>query len=677
VTFTPITGEQQVRNNAVIPIRYDETEHYSNVQAVACFAAQLVQNKNAEWITNVNAQAYSKVWAKSDVSHDNLAVIIDDLCTILNSDEVWRGLSLIAKNAITGVHALAFVRSALDRTIPEIYHLLNTRIVLKFLQAWEGSGKNWSRRDNEKGQPIIPEKVYERVAVPKSILAILISQGFPCCFWYRSGYIPAPSFPPNTGTLADTKARHERMIQVAGKGDAPTLLLAGMKGYSAMTDDFGKRMQFFISASLACWRRGLPVDVQVKTIGDIPMLVSSLNKWAAYIKHEGDWSADNEMVGNYRILVPSVDDGFNVHSVFTSSLIYAPRKGTVIISHRVTGLPTSASKGTVMDYEFASLALYPEPWRQNDIIMYTPIYGSICFGGRMEKATTTFNSSQQPVSTWLRKTYVYQFGNCNEWRGILSTLPELKLIGYGALNIGRDGVDVWDTTKTVLAPFSLTEFKLPDEWYRAIGSACATATFTFMAPVSRFSPISNLPYISKQGVQILLSQVTAENGELIGNVIRMPTKKKIVSNVVLKLDDDYDDVLAPGYNSPNVRASNLQNTNSSNSSNSNPSLPAQQSNAKAFSGIVGANDHDLAEIKKQRAVRIAQQKHINSLKGEELFQAKQEEYLAKQRAEKQPDYHVGNNFESPPGDAPYEEEEDDDEPPQSKDTVEPVTIGQI
>jgi len=263
-------------------------------------------------------------------------------------------------------------------------------------------------------------------------------------------------------------------------------------------------------------------------------LVSSLNKWTKEIATIPDWSVDKNAVGEYKILVPSMEDSFNVNAVFQPNLIYTPRKGTVIISHRVTGLPTSSSKGTIMDYEFASISLYPEPWRENDVILYTPIYGQICFSGRAKGLTVEFNNNQKPVPMWSKKTYVYQFGNCNEWRGILSTLSELSMIGYGAVNTAQIGKpEKWDISAKVLGPFDLREFPTSDLWYKAVGDACCTATFTFMAPVSRFSPISNLPYISKQGVQILLSQVEAEDGTLIGNVVRMPSKKKQLIQVQL------------------------------------------------------------------------------------------------------------------------------------------------
>jgi len=148
---------------------------------------------------------------------------------------------------------------------------------------------------------------------------------------------------------------------------------------------------------------------------------------------------------------------------------------------------------------------------------------------------------------------VYQFGNCNEWRGILSTIPEFRMVGYGARNVGGLDKEEWDEKERVLAPFELREFTSPDAWYKAVGNACLTATFTFMSPISRFSPISNLPYISKAGVQILLSIVASENGEIIGNVVRMPHKSTKKSTMKLALDDNYNDVADESYKSATVQ----------------------------------------------------------------------------------------------------------------------------
>lgn len=547
VEFTPITGEKQVRPNSVVPTRYDESERWENVQAVACLLSQFVQNKNNKWTSALSTTVYTKVWAKAEVGHEDLVIIVADTLDILNGDPVWQGLSPISKSAISGIRALTFVRAALDRCDELTYCLLNTRIVLHFLRPYEGSGDDWTRREKPDGSGMIPERAYQRYTPTRDTLEVLIDMGFPCAFMYKSGFIPMPSFPPNDGTLQSTQARHQRMVDVAGKGESTTMILAGMKGFSAITDDFGKKIQFLLSATLGCWRLGSPVDIHVSSTGDVPMIVSSLNHWSMILKSDKGWVDQAKVIGDFKILLPLVGDLPKVHSVFHSTIIWTPRHGSTIVSYAGGHLPTSGKKGTVMDYEYAARNLYHEPWQRNDIVVYTVIYGQACFNGNAGGAFSTTHVNTKDYAGWQPKTFVFEFGNSCHWRGILTTHKNFRMVGFGASNVGTVSAPVWDESTKSVVLLELNEAKTPSEWYKMVGDACVRAAFAFMAPVSRYSPISNLPFISKQGVTILAIQVAGENGDLIANSVRSARKPAIKSQVKLVLDERYNDTRSARY----------------------------------------------------------------------------------------------------------------------------------
>jgi len=553
VQYTPLAGPPQVRNNSVIPTRFGETESHSNVQALACLAAQLVQNKSAQWISNVTPAIYAKVLNNSDLEWPDFIPLSDNFCAILNEDPVWTGMGIVQKSAITGPEMLIFIRSALDRLPAPIYHLMNTRIVIDLLKVYEFDGKDWCQRENENGAPAIASSVYsQKKNIDTESKLMLKNAGYPGCFWYNSGYLPRINFPPNDGTLESARDRYQRSMEFIGGASAPTALLAGMKGYSGMNDDMGKRIQFTVSAALRAWYGARAADIQLYSVGDLPMLFSSLNRWKKYLLQDGcpdtQWE-DKSRVGDVKFILPSVNDFSKVHSIYHTEVVYVPRDGTVIVSWADSTLPTAGKKGSIVDYEAHSSTLMPVPWKNHDVIMYSIVYGKYPFQGRAATPRQVLSAAIGTKTRWPKPTYVYAFGTSAQWRGIISTFPDLTLIGYGAMNTGTVQKPVWDERVRSLHAFDLEEVLSPALWYTKIGNDCASQSFAFMAPKSRYHPISNLPSITKTGVQVVITQLEMDDGELFGNVARVGRVKTVPKNK-LDLGSVYTDVQDPHYVSP-------------------------------------------------------------------------------------------------------------------------------
>jgi len=241
----------------------------------------------------------------------------------------------------------------------------------------------------------------------------------------------------------------------------------------------------------------------------------------------------------------------------------------------------------------------------------------------------------------------------------LSTIPNFRMIGYGAINVGSPEKEEWDEKERLLAPFELKEFASPDLWYKAVGNACLTATFTFMSPISRFSPISNLPFISKAGVQILLSIVASENGEIIGNMVRMPNKSKTKSTIKLALDDNYSDVADEAYKSPTVKKNPPIAQKKSNSSNSSNSSLLERETDEEEAKVFEENNR---RRKERLAIKNAEQRAFNKLP-----MAEREAIMKKRMGGKpygEEEETVTNNFLPPNTEAPSfaQDEEGPDAP---------------
>jgi len=78
-------------------------------------------------------------------------------------------------------------------------------------------------------------------------------------------------------------------------------------------------------------------------------------------------------------------------------------------------------------------------------------------------------------------------------------------------------------------PVELNLFPTQKSWYEKVVRDIKAITVAWLNPISRYSPISNLPYVSKAGVTFSLERVEGEEGVLIGNILTVPSHGRVVA----------------------------------------------------------------------------------------------------------------------------------------------------
>jgi hypothetical protein len=519
VSLHSLNGSVQVRSNSAIPAPFGTSEKHSNVQAVAAVAAQLVCVDSGRWVTNVPINTWSKVLKRDGgMSAGGMIEFAETVCVVLNSSRTWKVMDSITKSACTGLEALSFIRQEFDQLTDDEYNLVNTRLVFKLLCPFEYDQGEWYERIYDDDRLIVPTTSYKPVQVSEACLAQIRKEGMTQAFWYLGGYAPELQLPPNQGKFKETLDRYQKMMEAQVGNNSCTALLAGMRGFSGMTDDFGKRIQFILAATLAMWKKNEQVDILLSTVGDLLMLKSSLNKWVRYIeekKLEG-WSKD------VKFILPSALDSSKVPQIMRDDCIVGPRHGTVLIIYNLATLPTSTEKGQVPDYFECAKSLIPEVWKGNKIVAYVPIYDDYFFPAK-EGEDVQLTSAR--LKERFKGAYVYEFGTSSSFRGLVSTFPDLSLIGYGYRKVSGKYL--------MTEPESLFDqplVKVPDfgAWLKKVSTDCSIQMVAWLRPVSRYSPISNLPFMSRKGVTLTLSAIETEEGILLGNVERVenPTGRR-------------------------------------------------------------------------------------------------------------------------------------------------------
>jgi len=530
IELTPLSGDVKVRVNSPIPTPFGTEDKYNNSVQVAAFVSQLVVNKQGTWQSAVN-DSWMKTFHETFLDLTSLGTVVTSAVKILNQDYVWRSLTDIDRNAIQGNQHLTFVRQAMERLNEPTYDVLNTQIVCQGFQTFRKKGKKWFRILGEDGAPLVPISMYQVHSCSEETRELLMDR-FPGCFRYLGGSLPIPDMPENTKTLDSASKSSQRMREVLGGNDSPSLLLAGMKDFSGLTDLFGKRIAFYLSSVLSCWSLGEKVDIQLVSVGDIGMLSTSLNHWKLQARAHlpstlvkdvdpsmplpssslSSTSVINDLFFtgelDYRFIAPGAQS--SIPKSYRDFIIEIPRPDSVVVYWSEKSLPTSEKRGERVKYDDESVDLLPVRCRKNKYIISTVIFGGAPFF--QQNDVKRYLAKEKIVVDWSHDCHVYKFSTASCFRGIISSIANLFLVGYGYRKL--DGLKYDLRPGVRLVKVELQPVVSQSAWYDEVAKDSARAIVSFMAPISRYSPISNLCRMSKAAIVTSRMRVEKEDGEL-------------------------------------------------------------------------------------------------------------------------------------------------------------------
>jgi len=532
VELHTLGGEKKIRPNSPIPLPFGSSEKYKNSVAVAALVSQFVKNNSGKWETAINAQ-WLKTFADSFVAMETVELVSRKICQILTEDVVWKSYSTLDRNAVTGATAMVFVRAAMERLTKTEYQILNTKIVCDAFRTFSRSGQDFFQNMLDEDTPLVPEQLYE-VWEPTDEAAEVLEGRYPNCFMYLGGCLPVPNVPPSQGTMESAKKSGDRVREVLGRDVSTSNLLAEMRDFSGLTDFFGKKIAFFLSSTLYCWKKGRHVDIQLESIGDALMLVSSLNYWREEIndrmkKQVKGCVFPNLTSESFRLLSPAVNTVIpqKIRSLFEEN----PRPTAVFIMWNAKVLPGVDEKGSKVDYDSESYDLLPIKAQNNDYIMSTAIFGAAPFP-RDVQVEKKVDRSMVEARPWKHGPYVYKFSSAAHFRGVLSSFSDFHLVGEGFdKNPATQTFDVRGGMRLVDVP--LLQIKTQKEWFIQVSGDCNKQIVAFFCPVVRYSPISNLARMSKNALILTATTVEKEDGsQYVGTPQapkRMVNRRKIVA----------------------------------------------------------------------------------------------------------------------------------------------------
>jgi len=321
-----------------------------------------------------------------------------------------------------------------------------------------------------------------------------------------------------------------------------------MRNYGGLNDDFGKQCQFMVAAVLAVWQRNQKADVWVNSVGDVPLMVSSLNKWRREIFTKqipgfGQRAVTTiaqdalpkwePVLCDYKLILPKQMDLNKVQANLRDYTAVIPRPGAVAVIFSQTGLPTASVKAAVVDYDEESQRILPEQVVSGDYIAYCPIYGTTPFSSD-EHVIHRESTGHVRTKFWAHDTFVYKWSNASGFRGVLSTFERLNLIGWGHPMRGDPQKRDWDATVTQFIPIPLEPVLTQKDWYNIVINDAGVQAVTFLKPVSRYSPITNLCMLSQKGVVYSKMMLNADEGVIIPNQAEVANRPGLATRAAVK-----------------------------------------------------------------------------------------------------------------------------------------------
>jgi len=245
--------------------------------------------------------------------------------------------------------------------------------------------------------------------------------------------------------------------------------------------------------------RGLRVDIRLSTIGDLGILMSSLLYHAKFLSADGI-----ELPSDPFKFLPAKRNGAPVPEEHKPYIIYAHRKGAVAVWYDDLGLPTSAEKGVKVDYDAVSQGLI-SPEIETHYVAYSPIYGGHPFT-RDPKVKDVVEKRANKFT--YRDMYAYAFGTSSRFSGVISSMPDLFLVGWG-----------YKDRRPGYHRVPLVYYAEQTAWYNKVIDDVRASYCSLFGVRHRYSFISSLVFVSKKTVQMLLDSPFEDGNVYLSDIV--------------------------------------------------------------------------------------------------------------------------------------------------------------
>jgi len=485
---------QQVRSHTVVPTNGIVGDTYTSQHALSVFYSQLLVVDGGEFKPVTSSTVFQKIF---NLDAGSVMSCAQTLVSELNLESNWTSKTLLERNGVSGISLPIYVHGFFGRCTPSVYAYYENLMVVYGLQAYvKDSTGAWV--DSQNGAAQCARSLTEQEYVRASGDRVMAAMGTSDLFAVDKGFRPKISVPDITNAAQMVKTCQE-VISFGGSSSTVSLL-NGMRGNSFFMTETGKRMVFLVSTTAAVLHQGSTACIKINSIGDIPIIISSLRRLADMKVFVDDGSL-------FTFHVPNTDDIQKVSMIYSHLCSTVRKSGAVYVAWSESLFPSSAKKGDTIDYELAATRLVSSDMREGSVVVSTKVWGT-CFW----KAQPSANSTIPPIETI--PCQIHQYGDMSEGRGIFSTYQRFAMMG---LRVDKK----WSvlTPELVQCPVVASV----NEWYGLVRAAIGQRYLFWLDPRVFRSTTANVLYQTKTNATLVHAQFFTDSDGVAGPVRAAPS----------------------------------------------------------------------------------------------------------------------------------------------------------
>jgi len=468
-----------IRAHTIIPSPPKSVDRYPSQQRMSVLFSQMITVEKGE-IQVINMTVFGKVFPTLNMMNCQLTanLVVEDL----TRHSLWTSKTSMQRLSTTGIHLPLLLHEYFSACAPDVYY----RYVNNFIVFASGT---YALEDGvlvetpqvvqQKSFPPVADDVYNSLKAPKKIEEETKAGDI---FESVAGIRPEVVIPPITDSKSLSRAT--ALAMSFGGSTSVVSLLNGMRGYGSFMSDMGKRVTFLISVALAQLIKNEKVAIRVASVGDIPLLISSLNqslqRW--WVMHGKQSIPDGHLQNLLEIIVPSPDDLFKVSAVYNHFCRTQWTSG-IYICWKEVSFPSADTKGASIDYEMLATKIIA-PDGPPRYICSTRLWGSQWWAQPAHGESTSKYRK--------RDCHVYQYGDTSE-AAIVSSEPDLFLGGWTVSASFKE---------YTYSPQPLVVVKSERDWYQVVTKGIGWRFLFWLDPRVFNSPIANVLSQTSKAAQV-------------------------------------------------------------------------------------------------------------------------------------------------------------------------------
>lgn len=548
------TGEVTSVPNTIIPDPIGRRRN--GLVPMTVFMGSLCKVSKGKMTLLHDVQNYHKRWimTNSPFRPFRMMEVLDVFMKAIGEMSVWKVVQE-TEETLTNERLLEFLYTCLH-DMPELYYYyLHTFVVFEILTVFEmvhsdskkekkGALRFSLIRKKKGGKFSVPETAYtilQKEEVSSKIQRELHEMGYPAVVIFRGGMQPNIKVARDSDMAAAVAAK-SLSITTRGSDKSAMSFLCRNAPYSGLAVEEVRILQRCVAMVGGVVESGVErIDIEISSIGHVAVLFSSLMAHFPTV----DWmlSMTGEMSMKCATSYASrISTDRRVGSHFLRYTPYQMKSHTLKKKEGSEEMIQVALK----NYNADSVKWRPHP-EHSGYTIYTTLFGYYPWAvpeTTEGKAVSSDRSYIDRVSPMVPH-YVYRFGQTESFCGIVSTVDKLSLFGQEVAvsqkqTTAGKRMELIFSKKTV----PLERVKTESEWYRRVIESNAAMEAYWMHARPKFSSISNILRVPKQGVTVaydaLGDVVIEEQGQYIEVDVRGDEEAEEMDQSLIEQQSDFD-----------------------------------------------------------------------------------------------------------------------------------------